>query len=84
MRIGYLSSEFEVEYTLEQIKGVAYERHPRFYGSEYHIISCETSEDGEIILHFLRSDAPEDLKKEFAAYAWRRVEAWNKRGEFLD
>ncbi len=65
MKIGDKEdTQYEVEYTAEEVEDVDIHHPPRFRDLWYM--------DDQEVWH-MPSDAPEDLKKEFAAYAWRDV-----------
>lgn len=72
MKIGDEDCQFDVEYTQEQVKDIEFDWPPRFANSKYYDINAQA----------MLPDAPEELKKEFAAFAWAIVEG-RKKGVFF-
>lgn len=64
MKIGDEDCEFDVEYSAEEVEDVIVDWPPRFYSSEYYDPDTNTMLPG----------ATEELKKEYAAYAWHMLE----------
>lgn len=65
MKIGFKDEwQFDIEYTAEEIKGVEFDWPPRFRSSKYYDLNTNTLSPG----------APEDLKKEYASFAWAMLE----------
>ncbi len=75
MKIGDENiGQYEVEYTAEEVKGAIVSHCPRGWDLWYM--------DEQEVWH-MPADAPEELKKEFAAWAWMRILAY-REGKIID